>query len=44
MTECPDCGGELVASADNSDSRGTRTVYECSNCNELFEVDEIETE
>lgn len=43
MPECPDCGGDLVVSADNSDSRGTTTVYECEQCNTLFDVDEIDT-
>ncbi|WP_353633754.1 hypothetical protein ABSL23_10870 [Halobacterium sp. NMX12-1] len=44
MPECPDCGGELVVSADHSDSRGTTNVYECNSCNELFDVEEIEAD
>jgi uncharacterized Zn finger protein len=44
MPECPDCGGELEASEAPTGERGRHRVYECTGCNELFEIDEIHEE
>lgn len=41
MPECPDCGGELVVSADSTESQGVHKVYECNDCGKMFELTEV---
>lgn len=41
MPDCPDCGGELVTSADSVPSQGAHRVFQCNRCGETFELDEV---
>ncbi|MGZ0747416.1 MULTISPECIES: hypothetical protein [unclassified Haloparvum] len=41
MPDCPDCGSELVASAEHEPSEGTHKVFECNSCGTVYEPDEV---